>query len=110
MSNHPPVGLMRERVEVLSRSVSQDSYGGSGQAWTPLGEVWGKVEPLSGRELWQAQQVRPDVTHRVTIRHYPGLTPRHRLKLGTRVFEVQSVLNLEERGRVTECLCVEEVS
>lgn len=105
-----PLSLMRERVEIQSRTLAADSYGGQVATWATAATVWGKVEPLSGREAWQAQQVRPDVTHKVTIRAYPGLTPKHRLRVdGSRVFHIESVLNLEERGRVMECACREEV-
>lgn len=105
-----PASLMRTRVEIQSRVTTQDTYGAVTETWSTVATRWGRVEPLSGREQWQAQQVRPDVTHRVTLRYYDGLTARHRLKVGDRVLNITSVLNTEERKRQHECVCVEEVT
>lgn len=104
-----PMSLMRERIEVQSRTTTQNAYGEPVATWSTLATVWARVEPLSGRELWQAAQVRPDVSHKVTMRHYPGLSPKHRLKLGSRIFNIDSVLNIEERERLHQVLCKEEV-
>lgn len=104
------VGEMRRLVEIQSRTMSRDGYGAATATWATEDTVAAKVEPLSGREAWQAQQVRPDVTHQVTIRFWEGLTPKHRFRFGTRVLNIASVIDLEERGRFQVCVCVEEVS
>lgn len=103
------IGGMRHRVSIQSRTVEADSYGAPVPAWATEAVRWGEAVPLSGRELWQAAQVRPDVTHKVTLRYYPGLTPRHRLLVEGRTFEIGSVINPDGRGRFHECLCKEEV-
>lgn len=105
-----PLSRMEARVEVQERTVTQDVYGAAVPAWATVAVRWGKVEPLSGREQWQAQQVRPDVTHRVTLRYYSALTARHRLKIGERIFNIESVVNVENRRRQHDCICVEEVT
>ena len=108
--NAVPVSLMRTRIEIQSRSMAADTYGGPNPTWSTAATRWGQITPLSGRELWQAQQVRPDVTHRIVLRYYAGLTPRHRLLVGSRVFNISSVLDIENRQRLHECVCVEEVT
>lgn len=108
--NPVPLSLMRERVEIQARTTAPDSYGQPIPTWATVATVWGKVEPLSGREAWQAQSVRPDVTHKVSVRYYAGLTPKHRFRVdGTRVFSIEAVLDIEDRHRVMECMCKEEV-
>lgn len=104
------IGPMRNRLAIQSRTTTKDSYGAAVESWSTAATVWGRIEPLSGRELWQAQQVRPDVSHKVTLRAYAGLTPRHRLLFGSRVFEISSVLNIDERGRFMVCVCIEKVT
>lgn len=37
------------------------------------GEAWFAIEPLSGRELWLAQQRRPEVSHRLRGRWHPSV-------------------------------------
>jgi SPP1 family predicted phage head-tail adaptor len=75
-------GLLRHRVQVQSPTGTQDEYGQAVLGWTTLGARWASVEPLMGREMWQAQQVQADTTHKVTLRYFDGLTPRYRLVEG----------------------------
>lgn len=108
--NAPPIGKMRTAIAIQERIETRDTFGGPTLTWSTVATRWGRVEPLSGRELWQAQAARPDVSHRITLRHYDGLTPRHRLLVGSRVFNIESVLNIEEKGRVSQVMAKEEVT
>lgn len=103
------VGDMRHRVTLQSRTLSRDDRGGATPTYADLATVWAAVEPVAGKEAWQAQQAQSNVTHVVTIRAYAGLTPRHRVKFGSRLLNIDSIANLEERGRYMELQCVEEV-
>jgi SPP1 family predicted phage head-tail adaptor len=105
----PKIGPMRNRVEIQSRTVAQDSYGQAVPTWTTLATVAAEVLPLSGREMWQAQQARPQVTHKVTIRFYSGLTAKHRLLFDGATLNIDSVLNPDGRKRFHELICVEQV-
>ena len=103
------IGPKRHRVEIQARAVSRDEYGGIAATWETVATVWGEVIELSGRELWQAAQVRPDLTSRVTIRYYEGLTPKHRLIVDGRTLNIESVINPDGRRREHQLLCKEEV-
>jgi SPP1 family predicted phage head-tail adaptor len=101
---------MRDQVVIQSRTIAQDGYGAPVPTWSDVGDpVWANVEPLTGREAWQAQQVRPDLTHRVTMRFYSGLTTKHRLKIGSRILNIESAVDVESRGREHVLMCKEEV-
>ncbi|SRR6266852_3421193 len=82
-------------------------------SWSDLATVWASIEPLSGRELAWAETLTADVTHKVTIRYYPGITPKMRfLYLDPRtnlqrLFNIELVRDLEERHRRLECICHE---
>ena len=92
-------GKLRHRLQIEKKVVARDSYGAETITWTDVDTVWGSVEPISGREYFLAQQVQSEVTHRVTIRYYAGMNPGWRIKFGTRIFDVLSVINTEERNR-----------
>lgn len=102
-------GRLRHRVTVQRATDSIDQYGDQTPTWTALGTVWASVEPLSGREYFAAAQMQSEINARVTLRPISGvtITPKDRVKFGTRYFDVQSVINLEERGRELQLLCVE---
>jgi SPP1 family predicted phage head-tail adaptor len=107
-------GKLRHRVE-LQREVAggPDSFGEpAGAGWETYAERWARVEPLSGRELWRAQQQQPDVTHRVTLRAgglVGELHTGHRVLHAGRNLHVRAIRNLEERGEVLELDCCERV-
>jgi SPP1 family predicted phage head-tail adaptor len=69
--------------------------------------VFANVQPLSGRELLLAAQTQAETTHKITIRYRPGLTTHFRIKFGTRIFRILSIINSEERNRWLQIHCVE---
>lgn len=103
------IGDLRDRVTIQSRNVGADTFGAPVVTWSDAAEVWADVQPLMGRELYEARQVKPDVSHKVTLRYYAGLTPRHRLLFEGRVLLIQSVLNPDKRKRFHEVMAIEEV-
>ena len=99
-------GELTHRLEIQQATETQNDHGETVETWATVAERWGSVEPLSGRELMEAQQVRPEITHRVRLRYYEGLTSSHRFKHGTRVYHIQSLLDMGLRGveHVTHCI------
>jgi SPP1 family predicted phage head-tail adaptor len=77
--------------------------------WATLTTRYGSIEPLTGRELWTAQQVQADVTHKIRMRSYAGLKPKMRLVFQGRIFNIGSVRNLEEVNEELEIFCKEQV-
>lgn len=77
--------------------------------WETVTTRWAKVEPLSGRETWLAQQAQSDTTHTISLRYLAGLSARWRVKWKARRFNVTSVLNPGEQGHTTymELMAVE---
>lgn len=104
-------GTLRTRVEVQNRTTARDAYGDALETWGTAATVWAEVVPLSGRELWAAQQAQADATVRVRVRYRADVTvtPRTRLLVGSRILNVSSVINVGGRNRLLELLCVEEV-
>ena len=102
-------GKLRKRVAIQSRtdSVSDETMAPT-QTWTTVATVWASVEPLSGQEGIQANQLNAELSHRVTIRYYSGLTAAYRILWGTRVLRIVSVLNTDERNREMVLSCMEE--
>ena len=103
-------GTLRHRVAIQETlSLAQNSYGEPVTTWGTVATVWASVSPLSGRELAMAQQVRPDVTHKVVMRHRDNVTPKQRILHDSRALEIESVRNADERDRMLELMCKEAV-
>lgn len=102
------IGKLRHRIEIQTASEAADSLGQMTKTWTTAVTRYAAIEPLSGRELIQAQQVNSEITHKVTLRYY-AVTSKMRFKFGSRYFEIMSVINKEERNLETVCMCKEAV-
>jgi len=101
-------GRLRQRVEIVQPGTSKDSFGGvSPDGGTSLGVIWASIEALNGRDALAAQAFTSIGTHLVTIRWMPGVLAKQVVKFGTRRFQIEAVLNPDERTKILKLLCVE---
>ena len=99
-------GELRHRVSIMhDDSTEQDTFGQPVEDEHCVATVWAKVESLSGLELIRAQQVAGEVTHQVTIRHYPGLTNRHWFNFQNMRLDINHIDNVEFRNIKNVVLC-----
>lgn len=97
----------RHKVTIQRSSESIDGYGGAVPTWSTYKVIWAEVKPLQGREYYQSQQINSEVTHSIKSRWLSGITPKMRAVWGSRTFDIQSVINLDERGEVVEIRAIE---
>jgi SPP1 family predicted phage head-tail adaptor len=92
-------GSLRKRLTIQRRSQSPDDHGGLVDTWTDLATVWGEIVPGAGSEREVGtSEIREIAQHQITIRYFPGLTPRDRILYGVRVFSIVNVNNVDERN------------
>ena len=107
------LGSLRHRLVIQAGQAASDGGGGQSDPWADpviVATVWGKVEPLTGAERLRAMQIEDRLSHRIVIRHRPGITPAMRIVFGSRVFNIRAAINHEERDRFLELLCEEGVA
>jgi SPP1 family predicted phage head-tail adaptor len=84
---------------------------------TPVGgfartgqKAWFEIRPLSSRELVVGQQIQSLVSHELKCAFFTGAHNAMRLtnEAGTRIFNVESVVNENESNRFLVWRCVEE--
>lgn len=73
------VGKLRHRIILQQRADAENANGEVIPTWTDLAEVWGSIEPVSGREYFAAQQVNAEITARIVIRYMAGVNAAGRL-------------------------------
>ncbi len=102
-------GLLRHRVALQSVTETSDGAGGFTETWAEIadGRRWASVEPLNGREYFEAQRVGSDVTHKVTMRYEKRVTPSHRISHDGRTLEIVSVLNAMDKNERMQLMCKE---
>ena len=102
-------GTLRHKVVIQKNTPTRDSYGAEVEAWADYATVWASIEPARGREFWESQQVNAEVTGKIRIRYLEGITPKMRVKHGSRIFEIISVINPEERNRELQLMVKERI-
>lgn len=100
-------GTLRHRVEIQVPVEARDDIGGVTQTWQVVGQAWAHIEPLQGREVFEAQSLEARLSHRITLRGYFTLDTRWRLVWQGRPFQLYSLRNLDERQRTIVALAME---
>lgn len=103
-------GSLRHQITIQQKSTSRDAIGGVIDVWTTFVTVRAAVEPIRGREYFAAQQVHAEVSHRIRMRYRAGITPRMQVTLGSRTFQIETVINVQEQDRELHLMVVEVVS
>ena len=103
-------GALRHRLTLQTQSRSSDGGGGATVTWADTATVWGSINSLSGTELYEAQKINPKLTHEIEIRYRSGISPKMRAKYGSRIFNIESVQNKDERNAMLRLVCEELVS
>jgi SPP1 family predicted phage head-tail adaptor len=113
MQGNSPVlqsGKLRHRIMVVSPSTSFDSMGGpiAGDS-TTVGTFWASIEALTGTEKFAAHEFVSQVSHSIVLRYQPGITFLAKMIVwyNGRTFQVESILNPDERNKIIQLLCIE---
>lgn len=72
---------------------------------------YGKIETGSGREVWKARQVVPEVAAVIESKWSPELedvTSRYRIRVNNKLFEILAVQNVDEDNRLMQFWCRRE--
>ncbi len=102
-------GQLRTPLRIEEYAETRTSDGGVADAWSVTRTVWARLQGLRGRELFSAQQINPQTSHKVTIRYCKGLTSNARLVdiASSRIFNIESVVDIEDRHQFMQLLCTE---
>jgi SPP1 family predicted phage head-tail adaptor len=111
-------GKLRHRVQIMKLNTTTDTAGGDPLSnVTLVREVWATIEALSGTEKFAAHEFTSQVSHSVYIRYQPDLRIDASMQVYfpdmlisptiVRKFQIEAVLNPDERRKVLQLLCVE---
>lgn len=102
------LGRMRHRVALEAETRAPNQFGEQKPGWSTVADnLPAGVEPISGREQLQADQMAALVTHRVWIRYRQGVEPNMRFRYQGRALHIQSAIDVRGRHELLECMCME---
>ncbi|GAB4274628.1 phage head closure protein [Thermincola ferriacetica] len=100
---------LRHRITIQQNNgTTTDSEGIPIENWFDVVTVWARIRDLSGREYFAAQQVQAEVSTEITIRYREGINTNMRVKYGSRIFGIQSIIP-DERKTELRLMCKEVV-
>jgi SPP1 family predicted phage head-tail adaptor len=103
---------LRHKIRIQRRTRSLDPYGQPQESWEDYLSVRAHIRPVSGKESAGGLSVNPSLTHTIAVRYKPAfglplMMASNRVRFGERVFNIESVRNLEERNRWVILNCIE---
>lgn len=104
-------GKLNKRIVIEQANDGEPATDGQPEiTWVTLAERWASVEPLetSGREYLLAANVESEASHVVELRWLANVTSRNRINCKGRILEIESVSDIEERGRKLVLFCREQ--
>ena len=94
-------GLLKKRIELQSVTLTADTGGGFTSRWATTNTVWANMQPVDkGREFYDVRQLQKSLGFVFTIRYLANVTPKMRIKFGTRLFNIRSVVNMSEKNEI----------
>lgn len=105
-------GLLRKVVTVQSTTESRTTTGAVTNTWATFCTRRAAVEPISGREYFDARAENAEISVKFRMRHdsKTGLiTPKMRISYDSRYFDIESVINTGERDKEVILMCRELV-
>lgn len=103
----PRLGALRHRVTIEEPVRTADEAGGAEVTWAYVASVWAEIQPKTGREVFESDQLGGRVTHDVRMRFREGVTPKMRIFHSGRLFDIRFVADVGERREWLICSCEE---
>lgn len=104
------IGRLRHRVTIQQATITRGDRGAEVLAWADVATVYADIRTVGGQEQVLANQLETaTLLHTITIRYRMGITPKMRVKWGTRIFGVEAIVESDNRMRTLALSCRELV-
>ena len=99
----------RHPVTIQEKTSVSDGMGGKRETWNAIanGSDRAAIWPYSAKKRIEANFNELEVTHRVVMRYRSDLTDKMRLLFGTRILQIEEMIDPDERNKEWDLLCVE---
>jgi len=105
-------GRLRDKVTFQQATTANNSLGEPIKTWADIATVWGRVEPMAGKERFTAMQTRADVDYTIQCRYesaLSGLGPDDRATWDGNTFDIHTVIARGQRRTELEILAKEHL-
>lgn len=101
-------GKLRHRIVIQRNTPTRDGFNANVDSWSTYATLWAQVETASGAETIEQQQAAAVLSHKFTIRKYPGIVPAMRVSWSSRLFDILAVID-DNLNRQVDLVCSEVI-
>lgn len=97
---------LRHKVDIMQPVETKGSMGETDVAWQRLATVFADIQPVRGREYFEAYALDSEAAYKITIRYRADVTAKMRVDHGADQYEIDAPLDVGGRGELLELMCV----
>lgn len=101
------IGALRHRVTLQQAVRTPDEGGGADLLWTDIASVWASIEAAGGSVRDASDRIDTRTRTKIRLRFRAGINPGMRFIEGSRIFNIQAVLDENGKRQWLLCLCEE---
>ena len=101
-------GKLKHKIVIQNYSETQNDFGEIVKGWADFKTAYASITPLSAKEFYKAG-TNAEVTHKIETRYLKDIKPSMRVLYDSRVFSIESVLNIREANKTLQLICTEVV-
>ena len=102
-------GTLRHRIRIEESKRSDDGQAGSDLTWSVIrcGFTFAEIRPVNSSDRFDASMIYNGTSHIVKMRYMRGVTSGQRIVYKDRIFNIQGVVNDNERQKQLTISCEE---
>jgi SPP1 family predicted phage head-tail adaptor len=102
-------GELNIRLVLEAPVETPDGAGGVTRSYSAVTTLWAALRPSGADGDIVAAATGATITHRILIRVHSGITTRHRLREGSRIFRIVALRDHDGTRRFTEIAAEERI-
>ena len=100
---------LKHKIVIQTYSETQNEFGEVIKGWADFKTAYASITPLSAKEFYKAG-VQAEATHKIEVRYLKDIKPKMRIVYDSRIFGIQSVLNVREANKSLQLICTEVIA
>lgn len=92
------IGQLRHKISLVEIVEVQDEMGSFTQNEVLFQELMAEIKPISGNERFISNGLFTEATAQIRCRYVPGVSTKHKIKFGSRTFDIINIENKDERN------------
>ena len=99
-------GRLKNKIMIYRKTTVTTEIGSDKEVYAPLKAVYAEIRPLRGKEYLESVQLEHRISYKITIR-YTDINETDYIKYQDKFFDIESVIDVENRHRDIELMCNE---